>query len=81
MAHWYTANRRDRLTEHPTAADAVIAGIWSGFVRRLGAPATSRVYWPDHARHAARARRPRIKPENATLAPRRRPTGHRRPQF
>ncbi len=55
VAYWYTASSRDRLTEHPSAEEAVKAVIRSGFARRLGARAASHVHWSDRARHAARA--------------------------
>ncbi|HUY46480.1 MAG TPA: hypothetical protein VMV92_12220 [Streptosporangiaceae bacterium] len=55
MADWYTAGSRDRLTEHASAEEAVKAVIRSGFARRLGARAGSRVHWSDCARRAARA--------------------------
>jgi len=53
VAHWSTAGSRDRRTEHASAEDAVTAVIRSGFARRLGARAASRVRWSDRALHAA----------------------------
>ena len=52
-ACWYTADYRDRCTAHATADDAVRAVIRSGWARRLGARAASRVYWSDRAGRAA----------------------------
>jgi len=54
-AYWHTARgvSSDRITEHATAEDAVRAVIRSGWARRLGARAASRVYWSDRARRLA----------------------------
>jgi hypothetical protein len=41
-----------RETEHATAEDALRAVLRSGFARRLGARAASRVHWSDKARRA-----------------------------
>lgn len=57
VAYRHTAARRDRLTEHPTAGEAVTAVIRSGFARRLGARAASPVHWSACARRTARAPR------------------------
>jgi hypothetical protein len=40
---------RDRISVHATAEDAVKAVIRSGWARRLGARASSRVYWSAKA--------------------------------
>ena len=52
-ACWYTAAYRDRCTAHATADDAIRAVIRSGWARRLGARAASRLYWSDRPRKAA----------------------------
>jgi len=52
-SQWYTAAYRDRITEHPTAEEAMRAVIRSGWARRLGARAASRVHWIDRARRLA----------------------------
>ena len=44
-----------RQTDHATAAGALRAVLRSGFARRLGARATSPVYWSGRARRAAAA--------------------------
>jgi hypothetical protein len=54
-SHDCTADYCGRRTEHTTAQDAVTAMIRSGFARRLGARAASRVHWSDRARQAAHA--------------------------
>jgi hypothetical protein len=51
-----------RQTEHASAAEALRAVLRSGFARRLGARAASRVYWTDRGRRCrelaeAKARR------------------------
>lgn len=57
-AYWHTAaygrgRSSDRVSEHATAEDAVRAVIRSGWARRLGARAASRVHWSAAARRAA----------------------------
>lgn len=44
---------RDRVSEHPSAEDAVRAVLRSPGSRRLGGRAASRVDWSAHARRAA----------------------------
>ena len=45
---------RDRISEHPSAEEAVRAVIRSGWARRLGARASSPVHWTAQARRVAR---------------------------
>jgi hypothetical protein len=54
VAYWYTGmsgsgRMRDRQTEHATAEEAVKAVTRSPWARRLGARASSRVYWSAKA--------------------------------
>jgi hypothetical protein len=54
VACWYagmtgSGRMRDRLTEHATAEEAVKAVSRSPWARRLGARASSRVYWSAKA--------------------------------
>lgn len=56
-AYWHTAayglsSRSDRISEHPTAEQAVRAVIRSGWARKLGARAASRVFWTARASRA-----------------------------
>jgi len=59
-ASWYTAAYRDRISEHPTAEEAMRAVMRSGWARRLGARAGSPVYWSERARRLA------ARPQRAT---------------
>jgi hypothetical protein len=52
-ACWYTAQFRDRFTEHATAEQAVATVIRSGWARKLGACKASRVNWTTKARRLA----------------------------
>lgn len=69
IAEWHPAPRPGQVTwstrrsEHTTADDAVTAVLRSGFARRLGATAKSRVFWTDKARR--RAARPIRRAGNA----------------
>ena len=61
VACWHTAAygrslSSDPATEHRSAEDAVRAVIRSGWARRLGARAASRVHWSAAARRAATRR-------------------------
>ena len=64
VACWHTAaygrgRSSDRITERPTAEEAVVAVVRSGWARRLGAPRASRGTWTPKARKlAARGGRP-----------------------
>ena len=51
--HRARALSQPRETEHATAEEAVRAVLRSGFARKLGARAASRVTWSDRARRAA----------------------------
>jgi hypothetical protein len=51
--HQVRALSRWSWTEHASAEEAVARVLRSGFARRLGARAASRVYWSDKARRAA----------------------------
>ena len=55
-ACWYTAASRSRVTEHATADEAVAAVIASGWARKLGARASSRVQWSERACRTASRR-------------------------
>lgn len=58
VAYWYAGMlpggaMRDRATGHATAEDAVRAVIRSAWARRLGARASSRVFWSAKASRLA----------------------------
>ena len=55
-ACWYTAQYRDRCTEHATAAEAVAKVIASGWARHLGARKASPLRWTAKARRLAASR-------------------------
>jgi len=58
VACWHTAaygrgRSSDRITEHPTAEEAVAAVVRSGWAKHLGARKASRVSWTPKARRMA----------------------------